>query len=67
MPVELLVFAQPKPHRPEKAIVNDPVTRQTVVTFVCQNGISSSGTDYPIDRAPVISSAGESLLNPNHD
>jgi hypothetical protein len=67
MPIELLGLRLSKPHRPEKAVANNSVSRQTVVAFVCQNGISSSRTDYAIDRAAVISSARESLLNANHD
>ena len=37
-----------------------------MVALVCQNGISSSRTDYTIDRTAVISSAGEPSLNANH-
>jgi hypothetical protein len=56
-----------KPHRPEQTIIDHPVSRQTVVTLVCPNGILSPRTDYAIDRAAVISGAGEPSLNANHD
>jgi hypothetical protein len=38
-----------------------------VVALVGLNGISSSRTDYAVDRAAVISGAGEPFLDANHD
>jgi hypothetical protein len=54
-------------HRPEQTVIDDPISWQTVIALVCQNGIASSRTDYAIDRATVISGAGEPLLDPNYD
>ena len=56
-----------KPHRPQQTVIDNSISRQTVVTLVCPNGVLSSRADYAIDRAAVISSAGEPFLDANHD
>ncbi len=67
MPMELLVFGLGQPHRPEQTVIDDSISWETVIALVCQNSIMSSGTDYAIDRATVISSSREPLLNAKHD